>query len=113
MRGLVVLYGHKEVTDREADLVRECAFSTIPSIRRRIMEVMPLNRPWSGRAIERAAGMPHVVCQRAVEEMELLGLVETRMPTAAVQGGYIPVAEYKSYFRDLRARRATNGQEEL
>ena len=106
LRGLVVLYGHSEVTQREVELVQECAFSTIPSIRRRVMEVMDLRSPTPGRVLERDAKLPHAVCARTLEDMNLLGVIESVQPGRHISSaGWQPIKKWKPFFHHVQARR--------
>jgi hypothetical protein len=76
LRGLVVLYGHEEVTEREVELVQRTAFSTIPTIRRRIIEHLNPKTGATFHELLHNTAIPKVVLTRALEEMKLLKIIE-------------------------------------
>lgn len=104
LRGLVVLHEHREVMDREADLVQKCAFSTIPSLRREVMKAMDPKRGSTTSEIRQRTGMPKVVLHRVLEEMELLRLIEQEeIRRIAKSAAWFPRDEWRPFFYHLRS----------
>ena len=113
MRGLVVLYGHKEVTSREVALVQECAFSTIPSLRRALMRAIDPAHGTTRNDLIKRSRMPKVVMHRVLEEMLLLGLIKLVEPTRRVlYSTYKPTEEWKPFFYYLQTARSAPSEEE-
>ena len=106
MRGLVVLYGHREVTDREVKLVQECAFSTVPSLRRTIIESIDPRKGTTRSELLKRSRMPKVVMHRVLEEMLLLRLIElVETERRVLYSVYQPVEEWRPFFHYLQAVR--------
>jgi len=106
LRGLVVLYGHQEVTDREVELVQETAFSTIPSVRRRVIELIEPVAGATFHELTRDSGIPKTTLQHTLEEMKLLKLIEFSDPTKGQRSSvWLPRDEWKSFFYYVRASR--------
>ena len=104
MRGLVVLYGHREVTDREVKLVQECAFSTVPSLRRTIIESIDPRKGTTRSELLKRSKMPKTVMHRVLEEMLLLGLIElVETERRVLYSVYQPVEEWRPFFYYLQA----------
>jgi energy-coupling factor transporter ATP-binding protein EcfA2 len=110
LRGLVILYEHSEVTPREIELVQRTAFSTIPTIRRRVIEKI---NPKSGATLTeliKSTKIPKPVLQRALEEMKLLEIIEWMEPKRGVarSGLWVPKDEWKVFFHYVREADITN-----
>ena len=100
LRGLVVLYGHKEVTPREIELVQRTAFSTIPAIRRRVIENIHPAKGATLFELVNTTGIPKSVLGRALEEMRLLKIIEQVqvMRGAGKSWVNVPLTDWKVFF---------------
>ncbi|GAG09344.1 unnamed protein product, partial [marine sediment metagenome] len=85
---------------------QECAFSTVPSLRRTIIESIDPRKGTSRSDLLKRSRMPKVVMHRVVEEMLLLGLIELVEPKRRVlYSVYEPAEEWRPFFHYLQAAR--------
>lgn len=104
LRGLVVLYGHREVTQREVELVQRTAFSTIPTIRRKIIENIHPKKGATQFELVQSTGVPKSVLQRAIEEMKLLKIIKQEKVKRSGTGAWawLPEEKWKIFFHYVR-----------
>ncbi len=71
-RGWAVLQGRGEINDADYALIRRTALDCIPPERRQVMEALVAGKP------PYSTGLPPAVAERALEDLEAVGLVQKR-----------------------------------
>lgn len=98
LRGLNLLYGCGPVTDEEIDLLEQVAFSSIPTIRLRV--IAEVGAPGiEGSVLSKRSKVPRSVLYRTLEDLQVLEVIE-RIPHPGEprRGLWRPTAGCKPFF---------------
>lgn len=86
-RGLMVYFGLSQLTDQILDTLESVTFSSIPPARAKVLTGMSLKSNVSGRSISEGLDVPSQVVRRALEDLKLLGIVESSSAAQRSAGG--------------------------